>query len=109
MGMLKEGKSAGVEPDECYNIIGKGDKQVRIAKKVQRGKNSFVVIGVHRPLYQWPLMAVAFAFAATYSAPALRKGLKMASGSWKSLWTTLTRKQVSMSSVIRFWEGELAS
>jgi hypothetical protein len=108
MGMLKEGQSAGVEPDECYNITGKGD-QAGIAKRVQRRKNSLVVIGIHRPLYQWPLTAVAFAFAATYSAPALRKGLKMASGSWKLLWTTLTRKQVSMSSVIRFWEGELAS
>jgi len=33
----------------------------------------------------------------------------MASGSWKSLCTTFTRKEVSMNSEISFWEGESCS
>lgn len=41
MGMLKEGKSAGVEPDECYNIMGKGDQQAGIVKKSTKKKKEF--------------------------------------------------------------------
>lgn len=48
-------------------------------------------------------------FMARYSAPALKKGLNIASGSLKSLWTTLTRKQVFISSDITFREGDSGS
>lgn len=49
MGMLKEGKSAGVEPDECYNIIGKGDQQAGITRKSTEKKKCFVMIVVQKP------------------------------------------------------------